>query len=114
MMEIRNCLDMKSTLLARVRRGAQSGMEAMAAPNFSNMPKRMSQRQQAIPAALEAQRVMAMTPLFCEKVVFGGEVMSTAMMLFKPSANKPGRSGASKSSHKSYVSIVCFIFIVIH
>ena len=32
----------------------------------------MSQKQQAMPAAREAQRVMAITPLFWEKVVLGG------------------------------------------
>ena len=55
--------------------------------------------QQAMPAAREAQRVMAMTPLFCEKVVLGGEVMSTAMMLFKPSAKRPTRKSGTVHLH---------------
>ena len=43
-----------------------------AAPSRSKQPSRMSQKQQAMPAAREAQRVMAITPLFWEKVVLGG------------------------------------------
>ena len=43
-----------------------------AAPSLSKQPRTMSQKQQAMPAAREAQRVMAITPLFCEKVVLGG------------------------------------------
>lgn len=50
---------------------------------------RINQMQHAIPAAREAQRVIAMTPLFWEKVVLGGDVIRTARMLFKPSASRP-------------------------
>ena len=50
---------------------------------------RINQMQHAIPAAREAQRAIAMTPLFWEKVVLGGDVIRTARMLFKPSASRP-------------------------
>lgn len=50
---------------------------------------RINQMQHAIPAAREAQRVIAMTPLFWENVVLGGDVIRTARMLFKPSASRP-------------------------
>ena len=41
-------------------------------PSVSKQPSKISQKQQAMPAARDAQRVMAMTPLFWEKVVLGG------------------------------------------
>ena len=49
----------------------------------------MSQAAQPKPAAREAQRVSAMMPLFCEKVVLGGEPQRHAMTELKPSAMTP-------------------------
>lgn len=49
----------------------------------------MSQPAHARPAARLAQRVSEMTPLFCEKVVFGGVVMSVARSELTPSQSSP-------------------------
>ena len=52
-------------------------------------PKRISQKAHAKPAARDAHCVSLMTPLFCEKVVFGGLVKSVARNELKPSARMP-------------------------
>merc|ERR1719221_2175371 len=67
----------------------QSGMEAMMLPNFATTPKRMSHPAHAKPAARDAHLVREMMPLFCEKVVFGGDVKIPARMELKPSASRP-------------------------
>ena len=59
--------------------------------------------QHAIPAAREAQRVIAMTPLFWENVVLGGDVIRTARMLFKPSAKRPHLHDSSKRKGLTYL-----------
>ena len=53
------------------------------------MPMNMSQPAQAKPAERETQRVSARMPLFCEKVVLGGEPRAQAMMELTPSASTP-------------------------
>lgn len=45
---------------------------------FENIPIMMSQKPVAIPALREAHLVIAITPLFCENVVFGMLVNSDA------------------------------------
>ena len=49
----------------------------------------MSQKAHANPAARDAQRVSAMIPLFCEKVVFGGDVIRHAKNLTTGSLHLP-------------------------
>ena len=56
----------------------QSGMAEMMPEILARTPKKMSQHPHATPAFLDAHLVSAMTPLFCEKVVFGGLVKSVA------------------------------------
>ena len=59
-------------------------MELNAAPNLPKTPKRISQNAHAKPAARDAHCVSLMTPLFCEKVVFGGLVKSVARNELRP------------------------------
>jgi hypothetical protein len=49
----------------------QLGMVVTHAPTLASTPKQNSQMPQEMPAHREAQRVRAMTPLFCAKVVEG-------------------------------------------
>ena len=49
----------------------------------------MSHPAQAKPAEREVHRVSARMPLFCEKVVLGGEPIRQAMMELTPSAITP-------------------------
>mmetsp|Transcript_40069 Transcript_40069/g.111372 ORF Transcript_40069/g.111372 Transcript_40069/m.111372 type:complete len:341 (-) Transcript_40069:641-1663(-) len=76
----------------------QIGIEDMIAPNLPMTPNRINQQAHAKPAARDAQRVSAMTPLFCEKVVFGGEVKTAAKRELMPSASRPPCTLESKSS----------------
>merc|ERR1712084_143362 len=50
---------------------------------------KMSHPAAAKPAEREAHLVSAMMPLFCEKVVFGGEPQRQAIMELMPSASTP-------------------------
>ena len=52
-------------------------------------PKRISQNAQEKPADRDAHCVSAMMPLFCEKVVLGGEPQRHAMTELTPSAMTP-------------------------
>ena len=76
----------------------QIGIELNAAPSLPKTPKRISQKAHAKPAARDAHCVSLMTPLFCEKVVFGGLVKSVARNELKPFANNPPATLPSKSS----------------
>ena len=67
----------------------QSGMDATTPPNLPMSPKRKRNTAQLRPAAREAHRVSAITPLFWEKVVFGAVVISAASRELHPSASRP-------------------------
>mmetsp|Transcript_54216 Transcript_54216/g.172089 ORF Transcript_54216/g.172089 Transcript_54216/m.172089 type:complete len:219 (-) Transcript_54216:1052-1708(-) len=82
----------------------QSGMEAITPANFPRTPKRISQMAHEMPAAREAQRVRAITPLFWEKVVLGGVVMKPAMKELIPSASRPPWTRESASSPSDGIS----------
>ena len=49
----------------------------------------MSQKAHEKPTERLAQRVRAISPLFCEKVVLGGELKKVARNELTPSASKP-------------------------
>lgn len=67
----------------------QMGIEAKHAPNLPKRPRQMSQKPQAKPAEREAHLVSAIRPLFCEKVVLGGEPKRHARKELTPSARRP-------------------------
>ena len=67
----------------------QMGIEAKAAPKWPKMPRQMSQKAHEKPAEREAHLVSAMRPLFCEKVVLGGEPKRQAKKELMPSASTP-------------------------
>ena len=53
------------------------------------LPNIISQKAHEKPTEREAQRVRAMSPLFCEKVVLGGEPKRAARSELRPSARRP-------------------------
>ena len=59
-------------------------------------PKRMRKKQAMYPARLFAHRVMAITPLFCEKVVLGGVIINPPRSEASPSASSPPWTRPSK------------------
>ena len=61
------------------------------------IPKRINQNAHEKPADRDAHCVSAMTPLFCEKVVFGGLVKRQARNELTPSASNPPCTRFSKS-----------------
>lgn len=65
------------------------GIATSAAANLAKIPMTMSQKQHAYPALRFAQRVNAMTPLFCANVDMGVMVQRPAMMPLRPSARTP-------------------------
>merc|ERR1712070_221669 len=67
----------------------QIGMEAKRAPNSPKMPSRISQKAHEKPTERLAQLVSAIRPLFCEKVVLGGEPNTVAKNELIPSARMP-------------------------
>ena len=73
----------------------QMGIEAKAAPKWPKMPRQMSQKAHEKPAEREAHLVSAMRPLFCEKVVLGGEPNRQAKMELTPAARAQCSSGLS-------------------
>ena len=65
------------------------GMATKAAANLEKTPMMIRKKQAAYPAFRLAQRVNAMTPLFCAKVDMGVIVQRPASKPLKPSANTP-------------------------
>ncbi len=65
------------------------GMATSAAANLLKTPMTMRKKQQQYPAFRLAQRVRAMTPLFCANVETGVIVQRQANMPLSPSARTP-------------------------
>src|SRR5579871_4661737 len=65
------------------------GMATSAAANLLKIPMMSNQIQQQYPALRFAQRVSAITPLFCAKVDIGVIVQRPARIPLKPSASTP-------------------------
>lgn len=68
---------------------ADAGMTTSAAAYLEKIPMRIKKKQAAYPAFLLAQRVRAITPLFCAKVDIGVIVHKQASMPFIPSTRTP-------------------------